>query len=104
MWPTLLNLLGVDAGSDVQFGNDLFAPEKEEFVVFRDGRFVTNEYVYAGKEIPATKMVRETPLTKVFCEPYIDETIAKLEYSDNIIIKELLRFYNEETGELRDPE
>ncbi|OHX51220.1 hypothetical protein BB776_03430 [Planococcus salinarum] len=102
MRPTLLNLLGVDTESDVQFGNDLFAPEKEEFVVFRDGRFVTKEYVYAGNS--CYENGTGDLIDQSFCEPYIDEAVAKLEYSDKMIIKDLLRFYDEETGELIDIE
>ncbi|MFD1031966.1 LTA synthase family protein [Metaplanococcus flavidus] len=100
--PTLLNLLGVDAGSDVQFGNDLFAPDHEEFVIFRDGRFVTENYVFAGNK--CYENGTGEIMNFEFCEPHIDEAIAELEYSDNMIIKDLLRFYDEETGELIDSE
>ncbi len=100
--PTLLNLLGVDAGSDMQFGNDLFAPEHEEFVILRDGRFITNDYVYAGNTCYENGTGETVELS--LCAPYIDEAVAELGYSDNLITKDLLRFYDEETGELMDPE
>ncbi|HSJ36754.1 MAG TPA: LTA synthase family protein [Planococcus sp. (in: firmicutes)] len=100
--PTLLNLLGVDEGSDMQFGNDLFSPDHEEFTVFRDGRFVTKDFVYAGNTCYENGTGEKTDLS--LCEPYIDEAIVKLEYSDKIIIKDLLRFYDEETGELMELE
>ena len=30
-------------------GADLFSEEHEDFVIFRDGRFVTDEFVYASE-------------------------------------------------------
>ena len=44
--PTLLHLMGIDTKGDMQLGSDIFSPDHEEFVVFRDGRFVTDKYVY----------------------------------------------------------
>lgn len=44
--PTILNLLGVETSIDLQFGSDLFSEEREEFVIFQDGRFVTEKYIY----------------------------------------------------------
>lgn len=35
--PTILHLLGVETSKDMQLGADLFSPEHEDFVIFRDG-------------------------------------------------------------------
>ena len=39
----VLHLLGIETSNDMQLGADLFSEEHEEFVIFRDGRFVTDE-------------------------------------------------------------
>ncbi|GAA3319340.1 hypothetical protein GCM10020331_025830 [Ectobacillus funiculus] len=49
--PTILSLLGVDTSNDIEFGHDLFAPDRKPFVVFRDGNFVTDKYYYFEKHI-----------------------------------------------------
>lgn len=98
--PTLLNLLGIDTMSDVQFGSDLFAEDHKEFVIFRDGRFVTDEFVYAGNTCYKNGSGEEVGQEN--CAPYIEEAFAELGYSDALIIGDLLRFYDQETGELLD--
>ncbi|MFC7684718.1 LTA synthase family protein [Ureibacillus sp. GCM10028918] len=96
--PTLLHLLGVETANDMQLGADLFSEEHEDFVIFRDGRFVTDELVYAG-EVCYNRETGEEIGIEV-CQPYIDRSLVELEYSDEIINGDLLRFYDEETGNL----
>ncbi|AQQ53001.1 LTA synthase family protein [Planococcus lenghuensis] len=100
--PTILNLLGVDAEKDLQLGGDLFSEEHEEFVIFRDGRFVTEDVIYAGNICYDAETGEETDST--LCEPYIDRAFEELGYSDSVINGDLLRFYNEKTGQLIEPE
>ncbi|WP_088006351.1 LTA synthase family protein [Indiicoccus explosivorum] len=99
--PTILNLLGVDTEKDLQFGGDLFSEEHEEFVIFRDGRFVTEEVVYAGSTCYDAETGEETESER--CKPYIDQAYKELGYSDAIINGDLLRFYDEQTGQLTEP-
>ena len=96
--PTILNLLGVDAEHDIQFGNDLFSSEHEDSVIMRDGRFITRDFIYAGNS--CYKNGTGEQVEKALCEPFIDEALAELEYSDSLVIKDLLRFFDGETGEL----
>lgn len=96
--PTLLHLLGIDTKKDMQLGSDLFSEEHEGFVIFRDGRFVTDEVVYANEVCYDRTTGEETELTA--CQPYIDRAVTELEYSDKIINGDLLRFYDNETGTL----
>lgn len=98
MRPTLLNILGIDGEADMQFGNDLFSPEHNDFVIFRDGRFVTKDYVYAGNTCYENGTGEITDIN--LCEPYINEAVTELEYSDALIYGDLLRFYDAETGKL----
>ncbi|MDN4493307.1 LTA synthase family protein [Ureibacillus aquaedulcis] len=96
--PTLLHLLGIETSNDMQLGADLFSEEHEDFVIFRDGRFVTDDLVYAGEVCYNRDTGEETGIEA--CQPYIDRSLVELEYSDEIINGDLLRFYDEETGNL----
>lgn len=98
MRPTIMNLMGIDTSKDIQFGGDLFSEEHEEFVAFRDGRFVTDEVVYAGN-VCYDKATGE-PTEEELCAPYIEQAFTELEFSESIINGDLLRFYDEEDGQL----
>ena len=91
--PTLLHLLGIDTKKDMQLGEDLFSPDHEEFVIFRDGRLVTDEYVYTQEVCYDAGTGEEIDLA--LCEPYVERAITELGYSDMIINGDLLRFKEE---------
>ncbi len=44
--PTILHLMGIDTKDDMQLGADIFSPDHEQFVIFRDGRFVTEKLCF----------------------------------------------------------
>lgn len=96
--PTLMHLLGIETEKDLQFGGDLFSEEHEEFVIFRDGRFVTDKNVYAGNTCYDSETGEESDLAE--CEPYIESAQQELDYSESIINGDLLRFYDQENGQL----
>lgn len=96
--PTVLHLLGIETDHDLQLGSDLLSDEHENFVIFRDGRFITDEVVYAG-EVCYDRDTGEV-IEVIACEPYIDRANVELEYSDKIINGDLLRFYDHKTGQL----
>ena len=99
--PTILHLLGIETSKDLQLGADLFSPEHEDFVIFRDGRFITDKYVYAG-EVCYDRSTGE-PLEDVTpCQPFIDRASLELKNSDAIINGDLMRFYDEKTGNLKE--
>lgn len=99
--PTILHLLGIETSKDLQLGADLFSAEHEDFVIFRDGRFITDEYVYAG-EVCYDRSTGE-PLEDVApCQPFIDRASLELKNSDAIINGDLMRFYDEKTGNLKE--
>lgn len=91
--PTLLHLMGINTKNDIQFGEDLFSTDHREFVVFRDGSFITRELVYT-RDICYSKDTEE-PIDATFCEPYKEKVVKELEYSDKIIYGDLLRFYED---------
>lgn len=96
--PTVMHLLGVESEQDIQFGGDLFSEEHEEFVIFRDGRFITSQHVYAGNVCYDIDTGIETD--KAACESSIEPAMTELEYSESIINGDLLRFYDEKNGQL----
>lgn len=96
--PTILHLLGVETSKDMQLGADIFSKDHEEFTVFRDGRFVTDKVVYAGNVCYDKETGQETDAEA--CAPYTERASEELGYSDEIINGDLLRFYDEKTGNL----
>ncbi len=100
MRPTILNLMGVESDTDMQFGSDLFSEERDEFAIFRDGRFVTDDYVYAGSTCYENRSGQL--VDQELCAPFADQALTELNYSERVINGDLLRFYDEETGQLLD--
>ncbi|HLR11176.1 MAG TPA: LTA synthase family protein [Sporosarcina sp.] len=89
--PTLLHLMGIETKGDFQLGSDIFSPDYEEFVIFRDGRFVTDQYVYTTDVCYDTES-GEPIEGQEECTPYLERTLEELDYSDSIINGDLLRF------------
>ncbi len=83
--PTIMHLLGIEGRDDIQFGSDLFSPERESFTVLRDGSFITDDYVFTNGTCydKATEAEEEIvdPETEVSaCEQYFErqETILSI--------------------------
>ena len=89
--PTILHLLGVDTKKAIQFGEDLFSDQHHDFAAFRDGRFVTKDYVYADNTCYSKET--EEPVEASYCEQDKEKARLELGYSDKIIYGDLLRFY-----------
>lgn len=94
--PTILHLLGIETKSDMQFGSDVFSPDHEPFVIFRDGRLVTDQNIFA-QEVCYDVQTGE-PTDKEQCEPYIERATTELNYSDTLINGDLLRFKERPEG------
>jgi len=92
--PTLLHLLGVNTKNNIQFGQDLFSPDHQDFAVFRDGSFITKDYVYTNQACYSKDT--EEPVDDSYCEPFKEKVRTELEYSDKVIYGDLLRFYEKE--------
>ncbi|MFS0575215.1 LTA synthase family protein [Sporosarcina sp. 179-K 3D1 HS] len=92
--PTILHLLGIETKQDMQMGEDVFSPDHEELVIFRDGRFVTDKYVYTQEVCYDVETGEETD--SAACEPFIERATQELGYSDMIINGDLLRFKEDE--------
>ncbi|NMD69194.1 LTA synthase family protein [Bacillus sp. DNRA2] len=92
--PTVLHLLGIDTKDYMQMGTDLLSPAHQQVVPFRNGNFVTPEYtVLGGKTYSnATGEIVEGVDTKEL----ENQVSTKLSISDEIVTKDLLRFYTPE--------
>lgn len=90
--PTILHLLGMNTKNDIQFGQDIFSDDFRELLIFRDGRFITKDYVYADQLCYSKETGEETD--PELCEPYKEKVVTELDYSDKIIYGDLLRFYD----------
>ncbi len=93
--PTILHLLGIDTKEDMQLGADIFSPNHEPFLIFRDGRLVTDKNVYTQEVCYDKETGEETDLAE--CEPFIERAAVELNYSDLIINGDLLRFKDEQS-------
>ena len=96
--PTLLHLMGIETKGDMQLGSDIFSPDYEQFVIFRDGRFVTDDYVYSQEVCYDTATGEEVENDS--CDPYRERVTTELDYSDMIINGDLLRFKEEEEADI----
>ncbi|MGL4819844.1 MAG: LTA synthase family protein, partial [Bacilli bacterium] len=88
--PTILHLLGISTEDTFAFGTDLFSPDKDDFVAFRDGGFVNDKYIYTGGKL-YNKQNGEV-LDKEVAREDIERVEAELQHSDRIIYGDLLRF------------
>ncbi|CAH0417465.1 LTA synthase family protein [Periweissella fabaria] len=96
--PTLFDLLGVKDDNYVQFGTDLLSSKHISIVPFRNGDFVTPEYIKYQNQYFYTNTGQQIDFSKA---PGAKEAIAKIqEYvdttlsdSDKVITGDLLRFY-----------
>ncbi len=90
--PTILHLLGIDTKDYLELGSDILSPEHQGIVPFRNASFVTPQYTYTGEIFydNATGLEAETP---VDADKLIETVKEKLNASDQIVTKDLLRFY-----------
>lgn len=100
--PTILHLAGINTPSYIQMGTDLLSKKHSQLVIFRNGDFVTPHYtvyrngessqVYSNETGEEIDMRDNTQLlTKV--DKWEKEVDKKLQISDDINNKNLLRFY-----------
>ncbi|RJS50302.1 hypothetical protein CJ483_23670 [Bacillus sp. PK3_68] len=88
--PTLLHLLGIKKENNYSFGHDLFTRDPDYPVVFRDGSFISKNYIY--KDSICYRKESGQAAGTHHCEPYLDVVRQELTLSDKIIFGDLLRF------------
>ena len=95
--PTLLHLLGINSEKYIQFGTDLFSPEHNQVVAFRNDNFVTPKYTVIGNTIyeNQTGQIITHPSKEVKAEIAKDRkhVAEELTLSDSLNNKNLLRYY-----------
>jgi lipoteichoic acid synthase len=96
--PTMLHILGIDAQDYILMGTDMFSEDHKDYVPFRKGNFVTEEFTYINGVYydNKTKEIIEEPTEEML---KLKETVLhELDLSDKVMYGDLLRFYtpNEE--------
>lgn len=97
VFPTLLNLLGVNNKGMIQFGHDLLSPKAPQIVAQRNGDFITPKYAKVGSTYYDAKTGEEIidPDKKLKSElvAISNKVTTQLSLSDRVIAGNLLRFY-----------
>ncbi|KIL37739.1 hypothetical protein SD71_02025 [Cohnella kolymensis] len=88
--PTILHLAGNISLRGLGFGHDLFALNKPDFAVLRDGSFITENFVYTNGKC-YNKRTGEK-IDGAFCEPLKQQAQTHLKFSDKVIYGDLNRF------------
>ncbi|MEH7237982.1 LTA synthase family protein [Bacillus sp. JJ1562] len=92
--PTLLHLLGIKIDNRYSFGYNLFTRNNDHPIIFRDGSFISEDYIY--KNNSCYRKQDGQPVDPQGCEPYLEVVRQELTLSDNIIFGDVLRFKDEE--------
>ncbi|MEC3608157.1 LTA synthase family protein [Bacillus glycinifermentans] len=90
--PTLLHLQGIDNKNYINFGTDLFSKDHDETVAFRNGNYVTPKYTMIDSTVYDTKTGKELKPNKE-TENLKKQVAEKLNLSDQVLYKDLLRFH-----------
>ncbi|MDM5200104.1 LTA synthase family protein [Fictibacillus enclensis] len=93
--PTILHLLGIKTKGDIQFGSDLFSPDRDEFTVQRDGSAITKDYVYAGEKEKCYRQSDGQEVANKLCKPAKEKAAKDLNLSDKVVYGDLLRFFKD---------
>jgi lipoteichoic acid synthase len=90
--PTLLHLLGIDTRDYMEFGSDLLSNDHRNWAAFRNGDFVSPEVISLNEKCYSTE-TDQLLETKDACKDIGDKVKNDLLMSDEIVYKDLLRFY-----------
>lgn len=95
--PTLMDLMGIHDPNYIHFGTDLLSSAHKQIVAFRNGDWVTNEYIKHNGQYFVTATgtqinPKEDPRVKEFAKQTQDYVNKELDYSDKILTGDLLRF------------
>lgn len=87
--PTLLHLLGLEPVRGLGFGHDLFAKNRQQIAVLRNGTVITEDYIFAGSSCYDKKTGEKTDAGM---SGLIREKAAnQLKASDKIIYGDMMR-------------
>nr|WP_144926149.1 LTA synthase family protein [Paenibacillus bovis] len=86
---TILDLLGIEDNT-LSFGISLLSDYDDRLVIFRDGTFTTNKYIYIEDACYSKETAKK--VKRNYCSPYFNQVQTELTYSDQIIYGDLYRF------------
>lgn len=96
--PTLEDLLGISSPKYLQFGQDLLSPQRNQIVAFRNGGFVTPQFVKYNGTVYFTKTGKQVTKPTKKQQATIDKdqkyVTTELALSDKVMNNDLLRFYH----------
>ncbi|HLS20636.1 MAG TPA: LTA synthase family protein [Bacillota bacterium] len=90
--PTMLHLLGIRAQDYIQFGTDMFSEDHKDFVIFRNGNFITPEFTVVQDIFYDNETEQEIEPTEEMLHIQ-DAILHELELSDKVLQGDLLRYY-----------
>ncbi|WP_042455741.1 LTA synthase family protein [Neobacillus dielmonensis] len=93
--PTVLHLLGIDTKDYLEFGSDLLSPTHRNWALFRNGDFMSPDVIQVKGKCYST-LTGELSENAEACSAIQDKVNTELQMSDEIVYKDLLRFYKPE--------
>ncbi len=90
--PTVLHLLGTDTKDYMEFGSDLLSKDHRNWALFRNGDFVSSDVIQL-KDKCYSDATGELLENTDACKSVGEKVNAELQMSDEIVYKDLLRFY-----------
>ncbi|MEH7107045.1 MULTISPECIES: LTA synthase family protein [Bacillaceae] len=90
--PTLLHLLGIDTKDYMEFGSDLLSPQHRNWALFRNGDFASSDKIQIKDKCYSAETGELTEQADA-CKEISDKISTELQMSDEIVYKDLLRFY-----------
>ncbi|WP_139822719.1 LTA synthase family protein [Tuberibacillus sp. Marseille-P3662] len=88
---TLLHLLGMHTNQYISFSSDLLSKDKKSLTVLRNGRFITQNYLYTDDTCYDKTTGEPTEMKQ--CRPFKKQASQILSLSDKVVYGDLLRFY-----------
>ncbi|MEH7438421.1 LTA synthase family protein [Neobacillus drentensis] len=90
--PTLLHLLGIDTKDYMEFGSDLLSKEHRNWATFRNGDFVSSDAIQINEKCYSFETGDLLDQNDA-CKAIGEKVNTELQMSDEIVYKDLLRFY-----------
>ncbi|WHY84233.1 LTA synthase family protein [Neobacillus novalis] len=93
--PTVLHLLGIDTKDYMEFGSDLLSKDHRNWTLFRNGDFVSSDVIQIKDKCYSSE-TGELLENAESCKDISEKVNTELQMSDEIVYKDLLRFYKPE--------
>ncbi|MDQ0197776.1 LTA synthase family protein [Neobacillus ginsengisoli] len=90
--PTLLHLMGIDTKDYMEFGSDLLSKDHRDWVAFRNGDYVSSQTIQVSDKCYNTVTGELMPNVNA-CKDISGKVKTELQMSDEVVYKDLLRFY-----------